>query len=61
MVGSTIAAMASKYLKKNVMELGKFNYYNYHIGGSDPFLVLKDADVDLAVQAAVNSRIGNCG
>lgn len=23
MVGSTIAAMASKYLKKNVMELGK--------------------------------------
>jgi len=38
-VGSTIATMASKYLKKNVMELG----------GSDPFLVLKDADVDLAV------------
>mmetsp|Transcript_15355 Transcript_15355/g.33613 ORF Transcript_15355/g.33613 Transcript_15355/m.33613 type:complete len:119 (-) Transcript_15355:440-796(-) len=43
--------MAGKHLKKAVMELG----------GSDPFLVLKDADVDHAVNLLVASRMTNCG
>jgi succinate-semialdehyde dehydrogenase/glutarate-semialdehyde dehydrogenase len=37
--GADISAAAGKYLKKSVMELG----------GNDPFVVLADADLDLAV------------
>ncbi len=37
--GSLIAEKAGKYLKKAVMELG----------GNDPFVVLADADINLAV------------
>jgi len=49
--GKRIAAMASKHAKKAVMELG----------GSDPFMVLEDANVDKAVDAAIDSRLTNCG
>lgn len=37
--GAHISEVAGRYLKKSVMELG----------GNDPFVVLADADLDLAV------------
>ncbi|MBI5890375.1 MAG: NAD-dependent succinate-semialdehyde dehydrogenase [Nitrosomonadales bacterium] len=49
--GRKVAACAGQHLKKCVLELG----------GSDPFVVLHDADMDLAVGAAVSSRFLNCG
>jgi len=49
--GRIIASIAGKYAKKATMELG----------GSDPFLVLDDANVDKAVATALDSRLNNCG
>ncbi len=49
--GCDIAAAAGKHLKKSVMELG----------GNDPYIVLADADLDLAVDNAVKSRTVNAG
>jgi succinate-semialdehyde dehydrogenase / glutarate-semialdehyde dehydrogenase len=49
--GRKVGALAGQNLKKCVLELG----------GSDPFIVLHDADVELAVEQAVASRYLNCG
>ncbi|MES2183620.1 MAG: NAD-dependent succinate-semialdehyde dehydrogenase [Pseudomonadota bacterium] len=50
-VGRTIAAQAGNALKKQVLELG----------GSDPFIVLADADIDAAAATAVKARFSNTG
>jgi succinate-semialdehyde dehydrogenase/glutarate-semialdehyde dehydrogenase len=50
-VGRSIAASAGRALKKQVLELG----------GSDPFVVLADADVEAAATVAVKARFSNTG
>jgi succinate-semialdehyde dehydrogenase / glutarate-semialdehyde dehydrogenase len=49
--GRSVAAQAGAVLKKTVLELG----------GSDPYVVLEDADLEMAVQICVNSRLINSG
>jgi succinate-semialdehyde dehydrogenase / glutarate-semialdehyde dehydrogenase len=49
--GESLASRAGKNLKKSTMELG----------GSDPFIVLEDYDLEDAVKMAVVGRIGNTG
>jgi succinate-semialdehyde dehydrogenase/glutarate-semialdehyde dehydrogenase len=49
--GSSVASIAGKHLKKTVLELG----------GSDAFVVLADAEIDLAAKTAVRARFQNNG
>jgi succinate-semialdehyde dehydrogenase len=49
--GSAVAATAAKALKKSLLELG----------GADAFIVLADANIDLAVKAAIQARFQNAG
>ncbi|MFA6728304.1 MAG: NAD-dependent succinate-semialdehyde dehydrogenase [Prevotella sp.] len=49
--GANIASEAGKYVKKSTLELG----------GSDPFIILEDANMDKAVETAVYGRMGNAG
>src|SRR5919202_1830915 len=50
-VGSKVAQRATSQIKKTVLELG----------GSDPFIVCEDADIDKASTGAVKGRFINCG
>jgi succinate-semialdehyde dehydrogenase/glutarate-semialdehyde dehydrogenase len=49
--GKAVAAQAGAVVKKAVLELG----------GSDAYIILEDADLDLAVQTCVTSRLINSG
>ena len=49
--GKKVASIAGANIKKSVLELG----------GSDPYLILEDADVDLAVEKCAQSRLINSG
>ncbi|SFE04530.1 succinate-semialdehyde dehydrogenase / glutarate-semialdehyde dehydrogenase [Chitinophaga sp. CF118] len=49
--GMSVAQLAGKYIKKTVLELG----------GSDPFIVLKDANIEEAAKIAVKARMQNAG
>jgi succinate-semialdehyde dehydrogenase/glutarate-semialdehyde dehydrogenase len=49
--GSSVAAVAGEQLKKTVLELG----------GSDPYLILEDADLSAAVETCATSRLINGG
>ncbi len=49
--GSDVAQEAGRWVKRSVLELG----------GSDPFIVLDDADVEKAIEGAMISRFLNTG
>jgi len=49
--GRAVGAAAGRALKKSVLELG----------GSDPYIVLEDAELDHAVETCVTSRLINAG
>jgi acyl-CoA reductase-like NAD-dependent aldehyde dehydrogenase len=50
-VGAKVAGRATSQIKKTVLELG----------GSDPFIVCEDADIEKASTGAVKGRFINCG
>jgi succinate-semialdehyde dehydrogenase/glutarate-semialdehyde dehydrogenase len=49
--GQSVASVAGSVLKKSVLELG----------GSDPYLILEDADIETAARLCVTSRLLNAG
>ena len=49
--GSAVAALSGKNIKKSVLELG----------GNNSFIILEDADLELAVELAIPARLQNGG
>ena len=49
--GRHIASLCGRYLKKNILELG----------GSDPYIVLEDADLAKSAEQIITSRLNNSG
>ncbi len=49
--GESVGELAGKNIKPIVLELG----------GSDPFIIFEDADLNLAIETAIKSRMTNCG
>ncbi len=49
--GAAVAAQAGRMIKRSLLEPG----------GSDPFIVLADADIDRAIEAAIPARYSNAG
>lgn len=49
--GKAVAKCAGEHLKKTVLELG----------GSDPYIILENADLDLAIEKCAISKLLNCG
>src|SRR5690606_36831330 len=49
--GSTVASIAGKHIKKSVLD----------IGGSDPFILLPDADIQATAKVAAQSHMHNAG
>lgn len=49
--GSSVASAAGRELKKTVLELG----------GSDPYIVLEDADIEACISTSVKARMINAG
>ena len=49
--GKSVASIAGSVLKKSVLELG----------GSDPYLILEDADIEKSARLCVTSRLINAG
>lgn len=49
--GKSVASLAGSLIKKTVLELG----------GSDPYLILEDADLEMAAMSCVTSRLINGG
>ena len=49
--GKKVAQKAGSLIKKSVLELG----------GSDPYIILEDADLELAAETCTNSRLINSG
>ena len=49
--GRHIASLCGRHLKKHILELG----------GSDPYIVLEDADISKAAKQIVESRLSNSG
>ncbi len=49
--GKIVSEIAGRYLKKSIFELG----------GSDPYIVLPDANLKFAAKKIIQSRMNNCG